>query len=220
MDQKLGFKETSPYAASESALAASKPITEQAYAERGRQLEAEKDPLKARYSALLDELTRRETKETGLKSTALAREYGKRGVPLSSGAYEQDLLGKTGDITQFYGGQRKEVGFEQEDKLRELGNLLADLPIKKAQELNLIDQKIGELKSTGANQQLQFALEMYRQQKSDEYNNKLLDLQNQEFQLKKYISEQPAKEDRYVTLGEGQTLFDLITRQGIYKNLL
>lgn len=208
------FTRTSPYAAAESALAASKPITEQAYAERGRQLEGEKQPLTERYSALIDELKRRETKETGAQSTALAREYGKRGVPLSSGAYEQDLAGKTGDISQFYAGQQKDVGFEKEDKLRELGNLLADLPIERARELNLIDQKIGELKATGANQQLQMALEQYKFQREEHWRQQEFDLKKQEFELSKEGS--TSLKDQYATIGEGSTLYDLLNRTALY----
>lgn len=210
------FGATSPNKPVEDALAASKGITEQAYGERQRQLEAEKQPLTERYSALIDELKRRETKETGATSTALAREYGKRGVPLSSGAYEQDLLGKTGDISQFYAGQQKDVGFEREDKLRELSNLLTELPIKKNQELNMIDQKIAELKSTGANQQQQMALEMYRDQKDREYNQQLLDLKKQEFELSKEGKTDPYSQ--FTKLGEGESVFDLSSLQNIFKN--
>lgn len=221
-----GFTQTSPYKAAEDALSASKPITEQAYAERGRQLEGEKQPLTDRYQSIIDELKGRETKETGQVSTALAREYGKRGVPLSSGAYEQDLGGKTRDISQFYGAQQKDVGFEREDKLRQISNLLADLPIERARELNLIDQKIGELKATGANQQLQMRLEMYRQEQEDKWRQQEMDLKKQSFELQKYdagvtsnFGTKPASQgDRYVSLSEGSTLYDIFGGKALYKN--
>ena len=209
------FSRTTATAPAEKALAASKPITEQAYAERGRQLEAEKAPLNERYQGLIAELTRRETKETGATSTALAREYGKRGVPLSSGAYEQDLLGKTGDISQFYAGQQKEVGFEREDKLRDIGNLLANLPTERARELNLIDQKIGELKAQGANQQMQMALEMFRQEREDKWRQQEFDLKKQEFEFSKQGSQASLK-DQFTSIGEGSTLYDLLNRSAVY----
>ena len=209
------FKTTDPYQSSYDALGASKGITEQAYAERQKQLEAEKAPLNERYQGLIAELTRRETKETGAQSTALAREYGKRGVPLSSGAYEQDLLGKTGDISQYYGGQIKEVGFENADKLRELGNLIANIPTEKAKELNLIDQQIAQMKAQGADKQMTMALEMYKQQTEEKYNNALLDLKKQEFELTKQGTA-PSLKDQFATVGEGSTLYDLLNRSALY----
>src|SRR3990167_4707406 len=208
------FGAASPYKGAEDALAASKPITEQAYTERGRQLESERMPLTERYDALIAELTRRETKETGATSTALGREYGKRGIPLSSGAYEQDLLGKTGDISQFYAGQQKDVSFEREGKLREIGNLLANLPIERSKELNLIDQQIAQMKASGADKQMQMALEMYKQQTDEKYNNALLDLKRQEFELSKQGS--TSLKDQYATIGEGSTLYDLLNKAALY----
>src|SRR3990167_1407642 len=72
-------------------------------------LEASKNPLRERYDQLLTELTRQQTVETGQQNLALSREYGKRGIPLSSGMFEQDLMGKTQGISQFYGGQKAGV---------------------------------------------------------------------------------------------------------------
>src|SRR3990167_5662861 len=93
---------------------ASKPEVQQAFDVRTGQLEAEKDPLIDRYANLLAQLTGRETKETTAQGKYLSQEYGKRGIPLSSGAYQQDLTGKLGDISQFYATQGKEVGLAQE----------------------------------------------------------------------------------------------------------
>jgi len=193
---RSGWTQTSPYAGAEATLAAGKPIVEQAYAERQRQLEGEKDPLMARYQALLDELTRREGQDIGQTTLAQAREYGKRGVPLSSGVYEQNILEKTRPIREFYGAQGKEVGFEREDKLRELGNLLSMLPIEKAKELNMIDQQIANLKAKGASEQLQMAWEAYKFQREEYWKQQELDLKKQEYQLQ-YGSFDPSSGSLY-----------------------
>ena len=195
------------YSQAEQTIAAGKPITEAAYTERGRQLEAEKQPLTARYEQLLTELTQRETTDIGQQTTALAREYGKRGIPLSSGAYEQDVIGKQTPIKQFYTNQRTGATFEREDKLRELGNLLADLPIQKAAELNQIDQKISELKISGADKQLQTALEQYRMEREDKWKQQELDLQKQSFQLQKYVAEKPEPVSYQAVQGPGDSIY-------------
>lgn len=190
------FTKTSPYQASEDALAASKPITEQAYSERERQLQGEKQPLMDRYQNLIDTLKGKENKETTAQGKYLSQEYGKRGIPISSGMYQQDLTGKTQDISQFYAGQEKDVTFEREDKLRELSNLLANLPIEKAKELNLIDQKIAEMKAQGATQQMTMALEMYKQQREDKWKEQEQNLKKQEVQLQ-YGSSDPSAGSLY-----------------------
>lgn len=208
------FKQTDPYQGAYDALGESKKITEQAYTERGRQLEGEKQPLMDRYQSIIDELKGKETKETGQVATGLSREYGKRGIPLSSGAYEQDLGGKTRDISQFYAGQTKEVGFEREDKLRELGNLQANLPIEKAKDLNAIDQRIAEMKASGADKSMQMALQMYRDEREEKWRQQEFDLKKQEFELSKEDS--TALKDQYATIGEGSTLYDLLNRQALF----
>jgi len=212
------FKQVSPYAGAEAALAAGKPITEQAYAERQRQLEGEKDPLMARYQALLDELTRREGQDIGQNTLALAREYGKRGVPLSSGVYEQNVLEKTRPIREFYGAQGKEVGFEREDKLRELGNLLAMLPIEKAKELNMINQQIAALKAQGATQGMQMAWEAYKFQREEYWKQQELDLRKQAFELQKWEAEQP-EPIRYQLAQSGSNFYAFDPVQGALQML-
>ena len=199
-------------------LEASKPIVEQAYAERQRQLEGEKDPLMARYQALLDELTRREGQDIGQNTLALAREYGKRGVPLSSGVYEQNVLEKTRPIREFYGAQGKEVGFEREDKLRELGNLLAMLPIEKAKELNMINQQIAALKAQGATQGMQMAWEAYKFQREEYWKQQELDLRKQAFELQKWEAEQP-EPIRYQLAQSGSNFYAFDPVQGALQML-
>ena len=209
------FKQTDPYQGAYDALGESKKITEQAYTERGRQLEGEKAPLNERYQGLIAELTRRETKETGAVATARAQEYGRRGIPLSSSAYQEDLAQKTGDISQYYGNQRTTVGLENADKLRELGNLLADLPIQKSKELNQIDQQISQMKSQGADRAMTQALEMFRAEREDKWRQQEFDLKKQEFELTKQGTA-PSLKDQFTSIGEGSTLYDLLNRSALY----
>lgn len=177
------FTKTTATAPLEKALGAAKPITEQAYAERERQLQGEKQPLTDRYQSIIDDLKGKETRELATTGRNLSTEYGKRGIPISSDAYQQDLAGKQADTGRFYGGQTKEVGFEREDKLRQLNNLISDLPIERARELNQIDTEIAQLKASGAEKQQLLNMQMYRQQKEDEWRQQEMDLQKQQIQL-------------------------------------
>ena len=95
-----------------------------------------------------------------------------------------------------------------------MGNLLANLPIERSKELNLIDQQIAQMKASGADKQMQMALEMYKQQTDEKYNNALLDLKRQEFELSKQGS--TSLKDQYATIGEGSTLYDLLNKAALY----
>lgn len=210
------FTSTSPTAGFESTLSAGKPLVEAAYSERGRQLETEKAPLTERYNALITELTRRETQDVGQLTTNLAREYGRRGVPLSSSAYSEDLFNKQQPIKQFYSGQGVTVGLEKETKLREINNLLSELPIQKAKELQGIDEKIAELKMSGQNQQLQMALEQYRAERADYWQQQDLDLRKQAFQFEKYQAENPTPSYQAVQ-GPGASIYSFNPATGQFN---
>jgi len=193
---------------------ASKPEVGQAFDTRTGQLEAEKQPLIDRYSNLIADLTGRETKETTAQGKYLSQEYGKRGIPLSSGAYQQDLTGKTQDISQYYGVQRKDVGLGQEADLRDLSNQISNLTTQRVSAMRDIDNKIAELQAGAGNQAITDALGLYREDLNRKFESRFDELDRK-------IKEKQASgtgEDRYLTLGEGQSIFDLQTLQSIFKN--
>jgi len=192
------FNQTSSTAGAEKTLAQGKPIVEAAYAERGKQLESSKQPMIDRYNNIIDELKGREERETTKTSTATATEYGKRGIPLSSGMYEEALGQKTSDISRYYGTQIKDVGFEREEKLKSINDMLAMLPIERAQDLHNIDVKIAEMKAAGAERQLTLALEAFKIQREEKWRQQEFDLQKQKFELERergMIDIQSAKAD-------------------------
>ena len=169
------------------ATKASIPITEQAYSQRESSLSGQKEPLKQRYQSIIDELKRKESVDTQSATLNTAREFGKRGVPLSSGSYDVGLTEATRPIREFYTGQTKDVSLNQEDALREIDSLLASLPIEKAQSLNQIQQAIAALESGSSKDAISQAfnlLTMQRQQEEAEANRSLqsrgLDLQQKE----------------------------------------
>src|SRR3990167_4346735 len=177
---------------------ASKPEVGQAFDIRTGQLEAEKDPLKERYANLLAQLTGRETKETGAQAKYLSQEYGKRGIPLSSGAYQQDLTGKLGDISQFYATQGKDVGLAQEADLRDLSNQISNLTTQRVAAMRDIDNKIAELQAGAGNQAVTDALQSYREDLNRKFESRFDDLNRQIEQQKL----QPTYSS--VDLGKGQ----------------
>ena len=194
-------------------LRASKPETQQAFDIRTGQLAAEKDPLIARYQNLIEQLKGRETQETTRTSTALATEYGKRGIPLSSGAYQQNLGQTLGDIGRYYGGQTKEVTFAQEADVRDLSNQINNLAIARVQAMRDIDNRIAEFQATGANQAVTDALTMYREDLNRKFESRFDDLERK-------IKEKEAQGEEkspYVTLSPGEVLYNLNTLQSQFQ---
>ena len=168
-------------------------------------LEASKTPLNARYDALISQLTARETKESGAQSLALTREYGKRGILPSSGMFEQDLMGKTQDISQFYGATRQEVEADRGMQTAELDKLIGGL--KSGNPENSISSAMSLLSLNES--QRQFALSQLMQQRE-------LEFKKEESQRNYELASKPKEQDRYATIGEGSTIFDLLLGKGIY----
>src|SRR3990167_627023 len=155
---------------------ASKPEVTTAFENRQGELTAEKQPLIERYQSLLDTLKGKETKETALQGRTLSNEYGKRGIPLSSGMYEQDLTNKTQDISQFYSGQTKDVTLAREGDLRDLTNQVTKLTDSKVAALRDIDNRIAELQAGAGNQAATDALALYRDQLNQKFESRFDDL--------------------------------------------
>jgi hypothetical protein len=195
-------------------LEASIPGVSATYEHQASALEGEKQPIKDRYQTLIDEITRKETKETTTQGNILASEYGKRGIPVSSTAYQQDLAGKTGDISQYYTGLEKETVLGREADLRDVQNQIVTINDQKVQAENAIRNKIAELQAGGAGQAVTDAVAMYGAQKQREFDSRLDDLN------KKLTEAQIAQSNQksYMTVGEGQAVFDPVSGKSLFYN--
>ena len=85
----------------------------QSFAGQRQRLESGIQPLKDRYNQILDEMK-------GRVSTDISREYGRRGIPLSSGMFEQDLTSKLNPLT-------RDIGLASEQGVRGIQDLIAGL---------------------------------------------------------------------------------------------
>lgn len=138
-------------------LEASIPEISQKFGSERTRLEAGKDPLKARYQSILDELKRREGVETQETNTALAREFGRRGVPLSSGLYDETGIEKRRPISEFYSGQTKDVGLSQEEGLSNIDQLIASLTGQEVESVRGIRNALASLQSGAGNASIEDA---------------------------------------------------------------
>ena len=167
-----------------NSLTASKPEITNTFDTRGSQLGAEKDPLIARYQTLLDSITNNQNKDITQQGKVLSQEYGARGIPLSSGAYQTDLANKDTSINQNYSNQTQTTGLAREADLRDLSNQISNLANQKTTALRDVDNKIAELQAGAGNQAVTDALVNYRasldqqfQSRFDDLNKKILEQQ-------------------------------------------
>lgn len=90
-------------------------------------LEAQRDPIKQRYAALLDQIKGNQKTAEQRESTAAAREFGRRGIPLSSGLYDETITERLNPITQQYTNLYAQTGAGQESDLLTLARQIAEL---------------------------------------------------------------------------------------------
>ena len=125
-------------------------------------LEAQRQPLTDRYSALLDEIKGNQQTAEQRESTASAREFGRRGIPLSSGLYDTTLTERLNPITRSYSNLYKETAAGRESDLlslaREIAGLQAGNPqqsLSQALQLGGFQQQAQSLAAQLSNQQFQ-----------------------------------------------------------------
>src|SRR3990167_5900775 len=123
------------------------PTTQAAFAQRGSALAGQQGNLQQRYQSVLDSLSASENRETSTTQTASAREFGKRGIPLSSGAYDQYLGQQVNPISEYYASQRGQQGANFAGLQSDLGNLIAQNPIEQQQAEDQIRQAIAQLQA-------------------------------------------------------------------------
>ena|SRR3990167_707644 len=170
-------------------------------------LEASKSPLQSRYQDLVTELTRKEGVETQQTNTALSREYGKRGIPLSSGAFTQDLAEKQRPTSEFYAGQRSQAATASEQGISEINTLIGQLQSGDPASSISAALQLQQLSQSGRQFDIQNALAQRQQQFAETQGNRQYEL--------------ASKEDpfaRFTSVGEGQTIYDLLGGNALYTN--
>ena len=199
-----------------SSLQAQIPEIDQRTAQESARLQGEKEPLKQRYQSIIDQLTGREKQDIGLAQQRTSREFGYRGIPASSTLYLDELQRAESPIRQAYGGQIKDVGFEQEQSLRGIDQLLASLGNQGIEQKRGIANAMAALQSGDPSQAIQGAMQILQMQQQQGQFQQQQGLAEKEFGLKREIANRPQQQDQFAQLGEGSTLFNLLTGQPMY----
>lgn len=143
---------------------ASIPEVQQKFSTERTRLEGQKAPLKDRYAKLLEDLKQREGSQVSSAQLNTAKEYGKRGIPLSSGAYDEALTQATRPINEFYASQGKDVALSQEENLMDVDNLIAQLTGQEVGAVRDVRNAIAATHASSSQNALQAALNLTQTQ--------------------------------------------------------
>lgn len=209
-----------------SSMEASIPEISQKFDVERQRLEGEKQPLKERYQTLLDDLKNKETQSVSTAQTASAREFGKRGVPLSSGAYDQYLGQQVNPIIQNFATLTQQTGQGREDALRNITNLISGLVPQETEQLRGVRNAVGQLQAGAGNsaiedafRQLQFEDQQRQQAQQLALQQENQKLSQSQFDFQKEQANKAAQtslKDQFMSIGEGSSLYNLLTGQNVF----
>lgn len=169
-------------------LQASIPEIANKYTQTQTQLEGERQPLKDRYKAVLDQLSAKENGQVTAAVNTTNQNYGERG--LAGGVLDHAIQGAVNPIQQYYSAQSAGVNADQESQLQSLNNLIAKLPTQQTEEQRAVQNAIAQLQAGGAGEAINNALTLYQTQLGNQTNNAELALKqaglNQAQQLQDY----------------------------------
>ena len=145
-----------------SSLEAGIPELRAAFMTRQSQLEAEKQPLKDRYEQLLNEIRGREQSQVNEATEIANREFGRRGIPLSSTFVAEEIFGRTQPIRSAAQSDILSTIFEREANLRNLDNAITNLTSEMVEAERNIRNSIAQIQATAGSTGVAQALEMFK----------------------------------------------------------
>lgn|SRR3990167_5499880 len=176
-----------------SSLQAGMPEISQRFETQKQQLQAEVEPLQQRYQRLLDQIKGSEQQSVQRESIAQANELGRRGILPSSGLYEQTVSKALQPINEQFGGLTADVGFQQEAGLRNLQNLISNLPLQQTEAQRAVQNAVAQLQAGGGQNAIQTALGLLGQQQSAEQFGHTYGLQQQQADLARRVFEETTR---------------------------
>ena len=131
-------------------LQAGIPEIQQRFAQTTQQVQAEIDPLKQRYESLLEEVRQRGTQQEQAQTKVTSQELGKRGLVGSSTLAQQEIQNAVLPIQQATTGTIKDVTLSREEGIRNLQNILSNLPQQETESIRAVQKAIAQLQSEAA----------------------------------------------------------------------
>lgn len=157
--------------------------------------EASKTPLKQRYDDLIASIKGNQQIAENRQTVTTANEFGKRGLSNTSGIAQQEMTNALNPITQQYTGMIKDTTNQENIDMSAIDKVIAQLQAGNPE--SAVSAGMG-LYNTGQTLDLQ-KQQLAETQKQNAINNAIAQIQKQ-----------------YLTLGEGQTVYDPNTGKAMY----
>ena len=154
------------------------------------QLESEKEPLKQRYSQLIDQIKGNQKVAEDRQTLTTNNELGRRGISSQDGVGQQEMTNNLNPITQQYTNMIQDTGYNSEKALRDVAS------------------QIAQLKSGAISQGTNTGMALYQ-----EDQNRLLQQQAIERQAEQQRQAQAAADRQYSTI-------DLPQSQAAIQNIM
>lgn len=159
-----------------TSLTASLPEISNNYDTQSAQLTAEKDPLKARYQSLIDQITGDTQGQVNTTTKTATNELGRRGIPISSTSAQQEIQGQVLPIQQAGQTNITNATLDREEKLKGLDDTIANLTSQKVSAQRDVYNTIAQIQAQAGTGAAQQAFQMYQsqQQQTEDALNRAL----------------------------------------------
>jgi hypothetical protein len=196
-------------------LEASRPEISQKYSQTREQLSAREQPLQERYKNLLASIKGQGEQDINKQTVITSNELGKRGLVGSSTLAQQEIQDAVSPLRQRYAGLEKDTMLAQEDDLRGLRDLIANLAPQETADMRAISNAVAQLQSGAGQTGIAQGMQLYQ----SNLDNVFRDQQLAEQKRQNEIAQQLASiKDNYLTLSEGQTVLDPNTGTVLYTS--
>lgn len=199
-----------------ASLQGSIPEIQNKYAQTGEYLQKQVGTLDDRYKNLLSSITGARDTAVQNVSTNTSQELGRRGISAESGLFGQTVNRATQPIQQSFAGNVNELGFSQQSALDTLMSMISGNTQNSVESQRAVQNAIAQLQAGAGASSVTGALGQQQQQQALSEAQKQRDLQLQIAQMGQDTGTDNSK--RYITLGDGTSLYDTQTGQIIAEN--
>lgn len=197
------------------------PEINSAYDTEAARLQGEQQPLKDRYQILLDSLKTQKTGDISAQTRITNSELAKRGITNDSTFAQQELFNTTNPINERYSNIERTTNLDESDALRAISDAITGLVPKRTADLRSITQAIADLQAGTGNQSVNDYLQLAQQGFANNYTNLNYNEQVKQNAINQALAQAQAdiakNQQNYITLGEGDTLFNPKTGQPVYS---
>lgn len=185
-----------------STLQASRGNIPNIYAPYQAQAEAQKPLIEQQYQKTLGDITKYTTQ-------AQSAEFGKRGIPLSSGVYDTSLARAIEPQTQA-------AALSRNTSLQGIQDLIGGFAGQQAQSNINLDMAISAIQSATGMDAISAAQALYNAQQQAQQQQASQALAQQQLALQQQQQTYQQSQPNYITLGEGQAVYDPVTLQKLF----